>query len=158
MKAFVFLFLIATTVPVVHSHPSSAWITDFESSGGMKTPRYRETIAYCKRLVKASPWVRYTSFGVSPQGRELPLVILSKERAFDPASAARTGKAVVLVQSCIHAGEPDGKDARLMLMREIAVTKTQAHLLDNAIILFLPIFNVDGHRLCPHPPGVSGPT
>jgi hypothetical protein len=73
-------------------------------------------------------------------------VILSKGRAFTTARAARSGKAIVLIQSGIHAGEIDGKDASLMLMRDIAVRKSEEHLLDHAIVLFVPIFNVDGHE------------
>ena len=147
--AIAFVFVLST-LPAV-ADPGLKWITDFEASGGLRTPRYKETIAYCRRLAQASPWVHYSSFGTSPQGRGLPLVILSNERAFDPASASRTGKVIVLIQSCIHAGEPDGKDASLMLMREIAITKTRASLLDHAILLFIPIFNVDGHeRFGPH--------
>lgn len=145
MTAYGFFFLVVCATSI-YAQPGSNWITDFEASGGTRTPRYAETIAYCKRLAIASPWVHYTSFGTSPQGRDLPLVILSRDRAFDPASAARTGKAIILVQSCIHAGEPDGKDASLMLMRDIAVTKTRSRLLDHAILLFVPIFNVDGHE------------
>ncbi len=124
----------------------TTWVTDYERSGGMKTPRYEETLAYCRKCERASRWIRVTSFGKSPQGRDLPLVILSNERAFDPASAARTGKTVMLIQSGIHAGEIDGKDASLMLIRDIAVTKRLSHLLDGAILLFVPIFNVDGHE------------
>ncbi len=124
----------------------TTWVTDYERSAGMKTPRYDETLAYCRRLERASRWIRVTSFGKSPRGRDLPLVILSNERAFDPAAAARTGKAVILMQSGIHAGEIDGKDASLMLIRDIAVTKRLAQVLDGAILLFVPIFNVDGHE------------
>jgi hypothetical protein len=124
----------------------STWATEFEKSGGTRTPRYEETLDYCRRLERASRWIRVTSFGTSPQGRKLPLVILSRERAFDPAPASRTGKAVILIQSGIHAGEIDGKDASLMLMRDIAVTKTLPRLLDSTILLFVPIFNVDGHE------------
>ncbi|HTR99585.1 MAG TPA: M14 family metallopeptidase [Bacteroidota bacterium] len=122
------------------------WVTDFERSGGLKTPRYAETMAYCRKLAAASPWIHVTSFGVSPQGRELPLVILARDRAFDPPAARRSRRAVILIQSGIHAGEIDGKDASLMLMRDIAVTKRLSHLLDSAVILFVPIFNVDGHE------------
>ncbi|HTY57825.1 MAG TPA: M14 family metallopeptidase, partial [Bacteroidota bacterium] len=143
------LFLLSViTAASAFAQPrnDSTWVTDFERSGGMRTPRYEETIAYCRRLAKASPWIHLTSFGTSPQGRDLPLVIVSREKAFDPASAARTGKAVILIQSGIHAGEIDGKDASLMLMRDIAVTKRLSHLVDSTIILFVPIFNVDGHE------------
>jgi hypothetical protein len=128
-----------------------SWLTSYEQSGFLRTPRYTETIDYCRRLAAGSPWVKYTSFGVSPQGRDLPLVILSKEKAFTPAAAQKSGKAIVLVQSGIHSGEIDGKDASLMLMREIAISKTERHLLDHAILLFVPIFNVDGHeRMSPY--------
>ncbi|MBX2990838.1 MAG: peptidase M14 [Bacteroidetes bacterium] len=125
---------------------TDAWETYFEKSGGKRTPPYAETIEYCKRLASASPWVKYTSFGKSPQGRELPLVVLSKGKIFDPAKARASGKAIILIQSGIHSGEIDGKDASLMLMRDIAITKKYGSLLDNTILLFVPIFSVDAHE------------
>lgn len=142
------LLLFLPLVVLIHESvaQSDEWLTPYERSGFIRTPRYDETVAYCKRLAAASPWVHYTSFGVSPQGRALPLVILSKEQLFDPRSAQASGKAIVLIQSGIHAGEIDGKDASLMLMREIAITKQRASLLENTILLFVPIFNVDGHE------------
>ena len=130
---------------------SSQMPTRAEQTGFVETPRYEETLDYCRRLEKESPWIRVTSFGRSPEGRELILVIASKDKAFDPAAAAKTGKPVVLIQAGIHAGEIDGKDAGMMLLRDIAVTKQRADLLDHAIILFMPIYNVDGHeRFGPH--------
>lgn len=124
----------------------SGWETAYEKSGFLETPRYRETIDYLKRLEKASPWIRVTSFGTSGEGRDLVLVVASKDKAFDPAAARKTGKAVVLLQAGIHAGEIDGKDAGMMLLRDMAVTKARASLLDNAILLFMPMYNVDGHE------------
>ncbi|RMI13839.1 MAG: peptidase M14, partial [Calditrichaeota bacterium] len=105
-----------------------------------------ETIDYCRRLAAASDWVTYANFGTSPQGRELPLVILNKNGNFTPEAVRKSGQAVVLIQSCIHAGECDGKDASLMLMREIAITRKLANLLDHVTVLIIPIFNVDGHE------------
>ncbi|HEY3176404.1 MAG TPA: M14 family metallopeptidase [Candidatus Polarisedimenticolia bacterium] len=121
-------------------------MTRAEKTNFVETSRYEETLEYCRRLEKGSPWIHVTSFGRSPEGRDLILVIASRERAFDPAAAARTGKPVVLIQAGIHAGEIDGKDAGMMLLRDIAVTKERAALLDHAIILFMPIYNVDGHE------------
>ncbi len=147
MKIILLLFpivaVLSTTSFAVQQHD---WLTDYEKSECLRTPRYAETVEYCKRVASASPWARYVSFGKSSQGRDMPLVILSKDGAFSPEAAAKTKKAVVLIQSCIHAGEPDGKDASLMLMRDIAVTKSKAALLDHAIILIVPILNVDGHE------------
>ncbi|MEZ5344069.1 MAG: M14 family metallopeptidase [Pyrinomonadaceae bacterium] len=59
----------------------------------------------------------------------------------------KTGRAVVLIQAAIHSGESDGKDAGLALLRDIAITKKRIDLLENAVILFIPIYNVDGHEL-----------
>ncbi len=140
------ILLLLALVNAAAFSQNNNWLTYYERSGHTKTPRYAESIEYCKRLERGSPWVKYLSFGKSPQGRDLPLVILSKDRAFTPARARSTRKPVILIQSGIHAGEIDGKDASLMLMREIAITKKLAPLLDNAILLFVPIFNVDGHE------------
>jgi murein tripeptide amidase MpaA len=145
-NSVLFLYILLTNTIFSETQGANNWLTLYEKSNYLQTPRYEETINYCKRLAKASPWVRYTSFGRTPQGRDLPLVILSKERAFTPAEAAKTKKAIVLIQSGIHAGEIDGKDASLMLMRDIAITKNRAAFLDRAIVLFVPIFNVDGHE------------
>lgn len=142
----IFFFLLISILSSNAAISQSDWLTYYEKNGFTKTSRYNETIEYCKRLDKASPWVKYTSFGVSPQGRELPLVVLSRNGIFDPVKAARSGKAILLIQSGIHSGEIDGKDASLMLMRDIAITKQYSTLLDNTILLFVPIFSVDAHE------------
>lgn len=120
--------------------------TYYEKSGGLRTPRYDETIDYCKKLDAASPLITYTSFGLSPQGRALPLLIADSKGRTDVASIRNSGTLVLMVQACIHAGEPDGKDAGLMLLRDIITKKQLRPLLDNVSILFIPIFNVDGHE------------
>mgnify|MGYP001792029987 CR=1 FL=1 len=76
----------------------------------------------------------------------MPLLIAASGGAFTPALARAQGKAVVLVQAGIHAGEIDGKDAGLMLLRDMTVRGTKRELLEQANFLFVPIFNVDGHE------------
>jgi len=128
-----------------HATPQD-WTTYYEASGYKRTPSYSETIAYCQRLADASPWVQYSSFGESAQGRALPLVIVDRHGNFTPEAVRRTDNVVFLIQAGIHSGEIDGKDAGLMLVRDIAITKQLAALVDHATILFIPIFNVDGHE------------
>ncbi len=142
----IFLLTVILACATASAQKPTDWLTDYEKSGYAATPTYAEAMEYLKRIDKASPWVRLRSFGISPQGRELPLVIVSKRRAFDPLKARKTGLPVILVESCIHAGEPDGKDATLMLLREIAITKSMAALADHVTLLFMPIFNADGHE------------
>jgi len=127
------------------------WLTHAEKSEFITTPRYDETVAYCKRLAGASPWVNYQVFGHSPRLRELPLVVVSKEQVFYPSQLPHSDKLVVMIQNCIHAGECEGKDASMMLIRDIAITKKLEHLVDHVNLLVVPIFNVDGHeRFGPH--------
>ncbi len=122
------------------------WQTFAEQTDYRKTPRYAETVAYAQKLDKASDLIVYQSFGASGEGRNLPLLIAANDKTFTAATARKKGKAVVLIQACIHAGESDGKDAGFALLRDIAITKTRADLLKNAVILFVPIYNVDGHE------------
>lgn len=122
------------------------WRTWTEQTDYRETPRYEETIAYSRKLDAASPLIRLESFGESGEGRSLPLLIAAEGETFTPEAARRAGKAVVLIQACIHAGEPDGKDAGLALLRDIAITKTRTGLLDHVVVLFIPIYNTDGHE------------
>ncbi|HZI87885.1 MAG TPA: M14 family metallopeptidase [Pyrinomonadaceae bacterium] len=125
---------------------SSDWQTHAEKTNYRETPNYEETVAYARKLASASPLIRYRSFGLSGEGRELPLMIASEGETFTPQSARSVGKAVVLVQACIHSGEPDGKDAGFALLRDVAISKTLPSLLDNVVLLFIPIYNADGHE------------
>lgn len=136
-----FFFLIFTC-----SMQAQDWKTYFESSEGLKTPDYDETIAYCYKLSEASPITSIKNIGLSPQGREIPMMIIDRDGLTDPQSIRAKGRIIALIQACIHPGEPDGKDAMLMLLRDLLIDKKQKDLLENVSILFIPIFNVDGHE------------
>jgi hypothetical protein len=122
------------------------WRTPAELTNYLETPNYSDTIAFARRLAHASPFIEYEGFGFSGQGRELPLIIASETQTFTPAGAKAQNKAVVLIQACIHSGEPDGKDAGFALLRDIAITQTAAGILNNVVLLFIPIYNTDGHE------------
>ncbi len=120
--------------------------TWYEKSGCTETPRYDETIRYCMLLEKSSPYIKYTVFGKSPQGRDIPLLILDRKRNFTMEKVKETGNLILLVQACIHSGESEGKDAGLMLMRDLVTGKLEKSLTEDITILFIPIFSVDGHE------------
>src|SRR5262249_16400839 len=86
--------------------------------------------------------------GKSPEGRTVWMVAASQQRAFTPGALKATKKPTLLAQACIHAGEVDGKDAGLMLLRDLTVGKTKLDILDEANFLFIPIYNVDGQEGC----------
>ena len=143
----IFLSFIKISAQSESANVPKEWLTYAEQTGYRKTPRYDATVAFSQKLDKASDLIEYKTFGKSGEGRDLPLLIAAADKAFTPALAHRQGKAVVFIQACIHAGESDGKDAGLALLRDIAITKTRADLLKNVVIIFVPIYNVDGHEL-----------
>lgn len=123
------------------------WRTLAEQTDYRKSWNYADTILFAQKLDKSSDKIVYQSFGKSGEGRDLPLLIASDGKIFTPSEAKKSGKAVVLIQAGIHSGEIDGKDAGFALLRDIAVTKSRAALLKDTILLFVPIYNVDGHEM-----------
>ncbi len=144
---FVLIFVANAHAQSEMGKVPAEWQTVAEKTDYKKTSSYDETVAYCKKLAAASGGlISYTTYGKSGEGRDLPLLIAARDGAFNPKWARKSGKAVVLIQAGIHAGEIDGKDAGLALLRDIAITKTRIGLLKNVVILFEVIYNVDGHE------------
>ena len=73
-------------------------------------------------------------------------MIVSRDGVFDPAAIHAAKRPIVLVQNSIHAGEMDGKDACLALLRDMVISKTKAGLLERAVFVFIPMYNADGHE------------
>jgi hypothetical protein len=120
-------------------------LTLAESSGFRATASYEQTLGLLRRLEARSPYLKLAFYGTSQEGRPLPLVVISKESAFTASEARRLSKPIVLVQNGIHAGEIDGKDASLMLARELVLGQ-HPEILEAVTLLVLPIYNVDGHE------------
>lgn len=116
---------------------SDPWVTPAEQANFVDTPDYAATRAWLDRLVASAPQLlSIERFGTTAQGRQLYFVRASK---------GGRGKPVLLVQAGIHSGEIDGKDAGMMLLRDIA-HRGKDRLLDKADLVFVPIFNADGHE------------
>jgi murein tripeptide amidase MpaA len=122
------------------------WVTPAERSGLTETPSYAETTAWLRKLVSAAPELEMVSIGRSLQGRDFWMVIASADRAFTAQALEASGKPLLLAHSGIHSGEIDGKDAGLMLLRDMTVAGKRRELLAGANFLFIPILNVDGHE------------
>lgn len=124
---------------------SEKWATPFELSDGLESPAYLETMAWIDELVGNSAYLQMNSIGKSEQGRLIQMVIASKDQDFTAQELSTSKKPLILFQAGIHAGEIDGKDAGMMLLRDIS-QGSKLSLLDHANLLFIPILNVDGHE------------
>ena len=122
-------------------------ITLAERSGFVETGRYDEVVALCDTFARLhADAVRCIEFGTSPEGRPMQALIASRSGALDPAAAHAAGVPVVLVQGGIHAGEIDGKDAGFLALRELLDGSAARGSLDDAVLVFVPVFSVDGHE------------
>jgi len=124
---------------------SNPWQTPVEAMALTDTPDYQTSIEYLQKLVESEPMFHLTSLGKSDQNRDLWMLIASRDGASTPKQLAANHKPTLLVQAGIHSGEIDGKDAGLMLLRDISKGGKMA-LLDKVNMLFIPIFNLDGHE------------
>ena len=123
-------------------HP---WQTPAEAAGFVTTPDYAATVAWLQRLVEASDKFSLVSIGESAEQRDIWMVVASADADVSPAAFSSSPKPLLLAQAGIHAGEIDGKDAGMMLLRDIAFGN-KGSVLDGANFLFIPILNVDGHE------------
>jgi dipeptidyl-peptidase 4 len=138
--------LIAVTPP-----STRAEATDYK-----ETTSYAEVVSFLDTLAKNSGVVRLGTLGTSHEGRKLPLVFLSDPPVANEVEAVQSGKPIVFVLGNIHAGEVDGKEALLMLARDMVTKKDP--LLKELVFVFAPIFNADGNeKLGQHRPEQAGP-
>jgi hypothetical protein len=127
--------------------PGTPLTTLAERSGFTKTGRYDEVLALCDAFASTYPdAVRCETFGTTPEGRPMKLLVASRSGALSPQQARERGLPVLLVQGGIHAGEIDGKDAGFQLLRQMLDGEAAPGALEKVVLLFVPVFNVDGHE------------
>lgn len=120
-------------------------VTEAEASGFERTSRGATVESILKELDGRSERATYLSIGTTGEGREIPMLVLA-DSAIGSAEAARaTGRPIVLLMGNIHAGEVEGKEALLMLARELVLAQ-DAGVLDDLVVLVLPNYNADGNE------------
>ena len=139
------LLALSAAVPLAHAAPDLTTVS--ERSGFQATGRYDEVIKLCGDFQKAYPkQVKCIEFGRTPEHRPMLALVVSNTGAFTPQLAKKQGLPVTLIQGGIHAGEIDGKDAGFLALRETLNGKLAKGALDKQVLLFVPVFNVDGHE------------
>jgi hypothetical protein len=134
----------------------SELITEAERSNFQKTSDYNQVMAFIFEAQKRSDSIQVIRLTTSFEGRMIPLVVISHEGIKSPGELRLTNKPSVLIMANIHAGEVEGKEAALMLLRDIVTHKID-DILDHQVILVIPIFNPDGNEKFGHNRGDNGP-
>lgn len=145
-----FLVILITAI----LSPSVSYSQDFkipdelfsraEKTNYMETTSSADVVKFCRVLGNLSKYAYAESFGTTKEGNELMMVILANPRVSTQAEALASGKNVIYIQGNIHAGEVEGKEASLQLMREICFGP-KSSLIDNQILIFCPNYNPDGN-------------
>ena len=136
IKSFFLLISIS-----ISAQTSNKYSTFFEKGNGNQSATYNETISFYKTLDQDFQSIKIEKIGLTDCGEPLQLVIFNPEKQFDFKILSKK-KSIILINNAIHAGEPDGIDATMMLFRDLALSKIK--IPKNTIIVAIPIYNIEG--------------
>lgn len=136
MRLCVFLLLIACG----HTISAQQLLTAYERSNGTQTFTYEEGIRFCEQVDSMSEYFSLFTYGTTDAGKPLHLLVFDAEKDFNPT----TQKEVILINNAIHAGEPDGVEASLMIARDLATDPAYRQRFAGARILIIPFYNIAG--------------
>jgi hypothetical protein len=143
-----FTLILLLAVTYIIAEPLAAQqrpLTVAESSGFTATSRHTDVTAFIRELQKMSSNIRVESIGITAEGRQIPMLVIGDPVPTAPADLRYDSRAVVYIQANIHAGEVEGKEAALMVARDILNGSTPEYL-DSLVILITPNFNPDGNE------------
>ncbi|HEX5972545.1 MAG TPA: M14 family metallopeptidase [Gemmatimonadaceae bacterium] len=142
----------ATTRPATPGQPGRAAEaastlprTRAERTGYLETSHYADVVAFLDSLKALRAPLAFGSIGRTVEGRDIPYVVASRPLVHTPAEAKATGKPIVYVQGNIHAGEVEGKEALLALLRDLTFAPGP-DALDSIVLVAVPIYNADGNE------------
>ncbi len=119
-------------------------LTTAESTEYAATSTYADVMSFIRQMQKLSPHIRIETVCVSTEGRIVPLLVIGKPVPHNPLALKSDGRIPIYIQANIHAGEVEGKEAVLMLVRDILLDPALPYL-DKLVLLVAPIFNADGN-------------
>ena len=122
-----------------------ALLTRAERTDFRETTRYEEVVSFVREVAEASPLIHLTTYGYTTEGRPLPLLVVGHVDDPSPEAVRATGKTRIYIQGGIHAGEISGKEALLILLRELS-QGDHAQWTDSLVLLVAPLFNADGNE------------
>jgi hypothetical protein len=142
-KTIVFKTILLLNVLLLSiSTPNLAQQTPYELQGKNYTATYKECMEYYRELDDEYNTVSMVEMGMTDAGLPLNLVVVNANGQFDPELWHKKNQVVILINNGIHPGEPDGIDASMMLVRDLAQGKLE--LPENVSLAFIPVYNIGG--------------
>jgi len=120
-------------------------VTRAEASDYTQTSTYGDVTAFINTLRALNAPLAYGTIGTTTQGRAIPYLIASRPVVTTPEEARRLGRPIVYVNANIHAGEVEGKEALLALVRDLVYQK-HPNVLDSLVLIAVPDYNADGNE------------
>jgi hypothetical protein len=118
--------------------------TRAERTAYTETSHYADVMAFIDSL-RGRKELAFGVIGKTTQGRDIPYVIASRPQVSTPEQARALRRPIVYVQGNIHAGEVEGKEALLALLRDLT-NSTEPNVLDSLVLIAVPIYNADGNE------------
>lgn len=129
MKKITLLFLVQTVFSFAQDFK-----TPYEKGNGNQTTTYEEMVKFYDDLDKNFESISVVEKGKDDNGEPIKVVI------FDHSKKQNTS--VILINNGIHPGEPDGIDATMMLMRDLALGKIKVP--QNTKVAAIEAYNISG--------------
>lgn len=154
MRSYLLAILAATGTACAHGVSRPITPADYprtrpELTRYAQTSHYADVRKFLDSLRILGAPLRFGSIGKTTEGRDIPYVIASRPIVSSPSEAKQLGRPIVYVQGNIHAGEVEGKDALLALLRDLTFA-TRPNALDSIVLIAVPIYNADGNERFAH--------
>ncbi len=144
MRFCLALCLFACAGGAALAQTPAALRTRAEATDYVETSRYADVVAFLEALAPRSPLVHLSTYGYTTEGRAMPLAVVGTGD-LSPDALRGDHRVRVLLQGNIHAGEVEGKEALLEILRSIAGGAHPAWT-DSLVLLVTPIYNADGNE------------
>lgn len=141
MRCLLFSLLLLVSPMLAVAQPAAP-VTIYETSQGMQTPTYDQIVTWWSAMDKFSKKVTLLTKGPTDAGFPLHLALVSQQGYTSVSQAKKDGKTILLINNGIHPGEPDGIDASMLLVKDIATNKLL--LPDNVVLAIIPVYNIGG--------------
>jgi len=138
--------LACAPTPTGSSVDIGSLLTPAESSKFEETTRYADVVKLMEAFDASSDRLHMTTFGYTYEGRALPMMVVGDVADASPAAVLASGKTRVWIQGGIHSGEACGKEAMLIMLRDLALGE-HAEWDESLVLLIAPLYNADGNEL-----------